>query len=73
MKKLRFLFFEKIAYHSIRIYGNCLTNNFLMATKKFFQVTLKLPKNVLKFFFNRKLKFVFKQIIFNKNAYKLRT
>ena len=50
-KKLRFSFFEKNAYHTIPIYGNCMTGIFLMATQKKFQVILKIwPKNLFVFF-----------------------
>ena len=64
IKKLRFSFFEKNAYHTIPIYGNCMTGIFLMATQKLFQVILKFwPKNFC-FFFNRKSNFVRKQTFF---------
>ena len=36
-KYQRFSFFEKNDYHTITIYGNCMTSIFLMATQTFFQ------------------------------------
>ena len=63
IKKLRFSFFEKNAYHTIPIYGNCMIGIFLMATQKIFQVILKIWPKIF-FFFNGKSNFVRKQTFF---------
>ena len=65
-KKLRFSFFEKHAYHTIPIYGNCMTGIFLMATQKIFQVILKIWPKIFFVFFNGKSIFVRKQTFFEK-------
>ena len=64
-KKPRFSFFEKNAYHTIPIYGNCMTGIFLMSTQKNFETG---PKFFL-FFFQPKIEFRTQTNIFRKKIF----
>ena len=46
-----FCFLTEKLYHTISIYGNYMTSNFLMTTQKFFQITFILPQNFFWFVF----------------------
>ena len=58
---------KKNAYHTIPIYGNCMTGIFLVATQKVFLSNFEsLAQKFFRFFFNRKSIFVRKQTFFEK-------
>ena len=69
-KKLRFSFFEKNAYHTIPIYGNCMTGIFLMATQKNFHLILKIwSKIFFCFFFSTANRFSYANKYFSKKKF----